>query len=559
MFKNILLFFVLASCACAEDLCCRSGIAHLLAKGDIEKGIDSYIEYYNKSGAHDFELLEQIGNKILADGTSCSSVEDQLLTIFGIGVSGNRSAYSFLMKALNSHYPMVQAAAVQVASQIHEDFAEDMIASAMKSDFLMIRMEALFHLIVRRAKNALGHVESLINLLPPQFKPIFIDFYPLYGSNEAICKLKQFLSDQDINVRLAAILSVAAYGRDDLLPNIRSVATHPDPVIKEAAAFALGGLKDLGSVEILKIISSSPFYYTKLAGLHALFKIFGDKSFGDEIISMARESNSFAIQILHQIPGAESLLEDLVSNKNFDIRLNAAMSLLKMRSHKSLDMVLAILSTDLEYTGFIPIISPGRSMVAWNRVALSCIPSADMQRNIKAMSLSLQEEILHQCVELEEESFLRVCKYIMDGNHTKLVPSLMRIMENHPTKEIVNLLKENSNKVGSPIVRAYCNLALYRLGADEGFCKNFLKWVSAQKASQIIEFKLMMDRGVRKDKNVSNYQLSPEEKSGLLIESLEAISSKHDTDGINIILDAIRKGNPKNRYALAGVLLKSIH
>jgi len=42
------------------------------------------------------------------------------------------------------------------------------------------------------------------------------------------------------------------------------------------------------------------------------------------------------------------------------------------------------------------------------------------------------------------------------------------------------------------------------------------------------------------------------------LQSFEAIAEKHDLEGIDILLDAIHDGNEKNRYALAGLLLKAL-
>ena len=43
-----------------------------------------------------------------------------------------------------------------------------------------------------------------------------------------------------------------------------------------------------------------------------------------------------------------------------------------------------------------------------------------------------------------------------------------------------------------------------------------------------------------------------------MIESFEALAEKHDPQGIDLILAAIQSGHPKNRYALAGLLIKAL-
>jgi hypothetical protein len=147
----------------------------------------------------------------------------------------------------------------------------------------------------------------------------------------------------------------------------------------------------------------------------------------------------------------------------------------------------------------------------------------------------------------------------MNAKKGHLIPLLTHLLENIGTVRAKELLLEKSEQVGYPLLRGYANLALYRIGEEEGHRRRFLSWLSTQKGVQLIEFKPMLDRGAREDKNISNYQLSAEEKSGLLIESFDAIATKHDIDGISLILEAIRDGHEKNRYAFAGLLLKSIH
>ena len=53
------------------------------------------------------------------------------------------------------------------------------------------------------------------------------------------------------------------------------------------------------------------------------------------------------------------------------------------------------------------------------------------------------------------------------------------------------------------------------------------------------------------------YQLTPQETSRLLVETYESLVQQQDQEGIALILDAIKSGNRKNRYALAGLLIRA--
>ena len=55
-----------------------------------------------------------------------------------------------------------------------------------------------------------------------------------------------------------------------------------------------------------------------------------------------------------------------------------------------------------------------------------------------------------------------------------------------------------------------------------------------------------------------SYILTPKETSRLLIETYETLVQSHKIEGVDILLTAIRLGHEKNRFLLAGLLLKAI-
>jgi hypothetical protein len=55
----------------------------------------------------------------------------------------------------------------------------------------------------------------------------------------------------------------------------------------------------------------------------------------------------------------------------------------------------------------------------------------------------------------------------------------------------------------------------------------------------------------------SEFALTPEETSQLLVDAFIAIASRQDEKSINFLVNAIKLGNPHNRYALVGLLMRS--
>ena len=558
--KHISAFFlilpILFSSLEASDSFDKRHILYLMSTKKVNKAIDQYLKHYEKEKKHDFKILTQMAQILIDLGSNSKNLEEQIFTLFGISLCGNPSL-AFLENALKSPFPMVQIAALDLLAQQHDDLTNDIIAIALKSRFLNVRMEALHHLINRKAKQALGHVESLANLLPSQFRPLFVELFAVYNSHESIQKLKQLFSDRDLKVRLSTILIAARYQRDDLLVNIRSALTQPDPLLKEAASCSLGILKDLSSEAQLKIAAESPFAETKLAASFALHQL-GNINAKEKILELAIEGNPFAISLCGHIPQSYEILKKLLHSKNTIIQLNAGLALLQNKKLESLPIIKKILAADTQFDGFMPFSSPGRSLTAWKYISPAMFPVENAKQKLQAISNSFQEELLQKCLDLPEEKFLEIAHFLLDKKQNQLVPLLVRLLENLGSPKAVTFLNQKANQVGSPFVRAYCQLALYRLGESQANRTRFLKWLAKQHMPQLIEFKPMLDRGAREDKNISNYTLSPKETTALLIESFDAIATKHDIDGITLILKAMRGGHAKNRFALAGLLLKSI-
>ncbi len=559
-FFFLILFGFSLLCGAESPTPDRRHILYLMSIREVGQAIDEYLQIYKIEKKHDFEVLEQICLTLLEIGSTSPNPDDQLLTLFGISLSGSSNTFlTFLDTAIRSPYPEVQAAALQILSQQHEDKSNEIISIGLRSSFLQIRFETLFYLIHRKTYNSLGQVESLINLLPPQAKPLFVELYAIHGSFEAIQILKQLINDPDPNVRITAILYSALYQRDDLLPNIRSTLTHSDCLIKEAACFAIGHLKDLNSSDTLKrIAATSHFPETKLAALISLIRL-GHTEASLEIFQMAKNGNLFAIHLLGEIPDSDSILEELLLSKDSGVTLNATVALLSRKNPKVFSHLIELLQTNIDVSGFTPFSSPGHALIAWKRVSRSALKDPDQKNQLKAVSLHFQEDLLAKALELPGKTFLQIAKTLMQSKQTKLLPLLIKLLENEGSDETKNLLIEKAYAIENPLLRSYCKLALYRMHINDFYRNEFLKWLAHQKTTRMIEFRPMLEEGGKIGKHKGDYSLSPEEISGLFIESFNALAANHDPEGIEFLLESLRDGHAKNRFAFAGLLLKSIH
>lgn len=96
-------------------------------------------------------------------------------------------------------------------------------------------------------------------------------------------------------------------------------------------------------------------------------------------------------------------------------------------------------------------------------------------------------------------------------------------------------------------------MALYRLQEEGPYSQQLRQWVKNQSKTQFIRFKKFCPWKLGND----SYTLTPEETSQLLIKTFETFASLQDALGVEILIEAMATGHSKNRYALAGLLLRA--
>jgi HEAT repeat protein len=533
----------------------REHVAYLMQSKEIDSAIELYEEYKTSLGRHDFEILQRMAMIILEQGVRSADHEVQLLSLFGAAIAGLESSIDILEQGVRSTNGETQMASIQFLARMQDDRCDELLTKAMASPFLMARMEAGFHLASRKHRKATGHIEALMYRIPHEFWFYFPQFFALIGTADAIGILRQLMEDTNPMVRVEAILCAARYGRDDLLTKIRAHATHLHPDEQEAAACALGILKDSKSIPQLQKLSTSPSTNVQLAALRSLY-ILGEASVLEKVIGIAKTGNLFAIELLGDMPGSEEFLTSLLENDTINIRMNAAMALLKRRDPRALPVIEEILLRDTRDLGFQPHASVGHSLTAWKVVPSLELHQKALPYDLYGVSLNLREQLLIQCIELPQNRFLHVAHRIFDTRQYDLVPLLVALLENHQTDETIKLLKQKAHQAGSPQIRAYCNLSLFRLNQPGPYEKAVRDWIFQAKATEMIRFRPSIPFNMRNAD--SPYELTPEESSRLLIEAYQTLSDRHDTQAIDMLLGAIKEGNPKNRYALAGLLIRAI-
>lgn len=532
-----------------------SRILYLMHTGETAKALEAYQEHRKESGTNDFELIEQIGLILLDQGYRTRDPEIQCLTMFGAGISTNEKALYILEDGMATGEPELQLLALNFLSRYHNDRADVAIHRAMASNSLLVRLETAFKLSTRKDPKAVSQTEALMAKVPEELWPIFPQIFACSGSPEAKKILRRLLTHKDERIRIATILSLAEHGHDDFLPHIRRMASHHGPAQQEACATALGMLKDENSVNQLQQLTKSLNHNVKLAALSSLYDL-GRHETRKEVEILAQQGNVFAIKILGGMPGSEDTLAKLSLNNHMQIKANAAVALLELRDKRSLPVIAQLLLKDNRDIALGKISSQGMSLSA-----LKVIPSA--QQNFEEdpvaaeLSLHICEGLLVKTVELSEKDFLDLANAIFERQQNDLIPALTEVLENHPTLPVIELLKKHQQKIGAPLVRNYCNLTLYRMKQPGPYAQNLMDWVTQQRNIDLIRFRPLVPLDLRA-RSETAFELTPQETSGLLVMAFESFVATQDDKGIDALISIIQTGNPKNKYALIGLLMRAI-
>jgi HEAT repeat protein len=551
--KNVLAIFLGLTTLCHSlD---KEHVAYLMQSQEIDAAITLYENYKQELGRHDFEILVQMASIILEQGIRSEDPNVQLSSLYGTAMANINSSLDILDHGIRSANFETQLASIQLLAHMQDDRGDELLTKAMASPFVMARMEAGFYLAHRKHRKAAGHIEALMYKLPREFWFYFPQFFALIGTSDSIEVLKKLLEEPSSMTRVEAILSVARFNRDDLLPKIRAHATHPHPDEQEACAFALGLLKDSKSIPLLKQLSRSSSTPVKLSAFRSLYML-GDTEALFPIFDLAKKHDLFAISLLGELPGGEEILAPLLREPNIHVRFNAAFSLLKRRDPRCVAVLDEFLLQDSKDLGYQPHVSVGHSLTAWK-----VVPS--LQQNVKklpfdlsAVSMQLREQVLSDCLELPEADFLHIAAKIFDHREFDLIPLLVTLLENHNTPAAISLLKKNAEKAGTPLTRMYCNLSLFRLKQPGPYEDRIRRWVAQAQLQEMIRFRPSLPWNLRND--ASPFELAPEESTRLLLEAYQILSDRHDEKGIEILLQGIKVGHPKNRYALAGLLIHTL-
>ena len=167
--------------------------------------------------------------------------------------------------------------------------------------------------------------------------------------------------------------------------------------------------------------------------------------------------------------------------------------------------------------------------------------------------VELKESLLKALREISPQRFISLAHQIFNRQQNDLISCTAQLLEDIGSKEAIECLKQHQQQFGAPLVRHYCNLSLFRMHESGPWAGQLRNWVKTQSETQFIRFKPFKPWVLGQ----SPCTLTPEESSKLLIVAFETFASMQDTQGVEILIEAMAEGNEKNKYALAGLLLRA--
>lgn len=523
---------------------------YLLHNGKIKESIEKYEQICAEEGRQDFALLQDMALTIMKKGAKSENPEKKLLTFYGAGLAMNQASIDILSGGIRSKDPRLQSLSLYFLSQISDSRSDALIVDALSSEFLQTRMEACFLLAQKKHEHAMAHLESLMQKLPPFFTPFFPQFFALLGTSEAMTMMKRFLDDRNPLVRIEAIYNLLQHRRDDFIGTLLHKLPHATIGEQEAIIWALGQFKDSSSLAILHKYKKSTVPSVQLAAYKSLYML-GDMKAKDHLEKSALAEDVYAIFSLGEIPGSEESLYFLLFSTNEQIRVNAALALLSRKDPRCQEELTRLL---LSKNLFIrPSLSVGKAHMAFKVHSTLIARNKEEEGYLQEMSLQIKEQMLRESLHLGEKTFLHIAEAIFNANQNDLVPQTIHMLENLQTDEAIALLKKLRQKVGSPLIRCYAHLALFRLGEEGPYERYLINWIKKEQQNQLIRLRPHLP--IQERINISRYSLSAEETSRLLVEIFTAFAQKRE---IAPVLETLKNGHPFNRYALAGLLLRAM-
>ncbi|MCB1135082.1 MAG: HEAT repeat domain-containing protein, partial [Chlamydiia bacterium] len=319
------------------------------------------------------------------------------------------------------------------------------------------------------------------------------------------------------------------------------------------SAIALGCMRDAASVDRLVSYTKRGVPNLEVAASLSLVRL-GREDAAPGLEKLAHAGNCYAIFALGEVSGSEDCLARLLAHSDLEIRVHAGLALLQRKDPRALPIAQTVLTDSQLDVAALPCYSPSGALRAW-RVLSSAQQNLSSDPYAYELAIQSREQILAGIALLGEEHFLPVAEQLMAQNMNALIPGLIHLLEELNSPAAVELLQRHVHQPGAPLIRNYCKLALFRMGEAPQYRSDLEDWLLRESQHDIISFRPLVPW--ERHQNDRAFELTPTEKSRLLIECFETIAALQDEPAMRTLQKAMLEGDSLNRYALAGLLLRA--
>lgn len=547
-----LFFFLFYSSLRAESDSSRDHYLFMIYRGNDQEAWENYLRDYEINQKHDFGLLKKMALALLDYGFKEKDPESQVLTMFGASFSADEETLYILEEGIQNKMPQIQLIALQGLGKMQNERADRAIFQALSSPFLALRYEALHLLCEKKHPQAINQIESLMCKTRQQFLEIYPPLIAQIDSPRSAQLLRKSINAPSSAARLSTISSIAKNKREDLIPQVRQLISQAHHKEQEASAYALGKMKDEISIKNLEQLSLSKYPSVALSSHVALHHL-GDRNAKKWIEKKALEGDLEAIAALGKIPVESPALSKLIEHSDIQIRINAWIASIKQGKLLSIDQLRLLLIDNQDKWGFIQQTSPGKSLKYWKIISGAPLFFKE-NPSFQTDHVNLKNFLLQKIRQISPSLFIELAHEIFQKKQNDLVPMTAALLESIGTEPAVDCLKKHQQQLGAPLVRNYCQLALFSLKEEGSWNQGLKNWIKDKNKTDLIRFR----PPEKSEKNHLYNPLTPEETTAFFIQAIQAVVENRKDEGIALLVEIIASGNKKNRYALAGLLIRAV-
>ena len=405
--------------------------------------------------------LEELSSRLFQQIASSDDLDAVIMTLLATTTCHHPLSRTLSGELIRSGNPIIQLSAVQALSSLNTSEADELLIEALRSDYPAIRLEAAWRIAAKRTPQAFSQIDALSYKLPEPFRPCLPELYAVEGSLNSIQRIRQLLLDPNDDVVIEALIAVGQYGiagTEDLLLSMNPLS----PAVLEALAFSLRSVDSEESRVKLRLLASNSCPCVQIQAALTLV-VLGETDYLSLLHDRAAAGDLFAVASLGEC--REPLAADGLSSPSRPLRMNTSLALLNQndaRCVKGLKELLSLPDDEILYHS----ISVGHSLWYWDVAAIDSFDRA-AQSVLKEQALVAKELLLVRSLDLSEEAFTEVANTVFSEGSIDLFPCLVQLLENQRSDAAVDILRQESVRVGAPYHRAFAALSLVRLGIEQ--------------------------------------------------------------------------------------------